>query len=532
MSAGECRRALAALLATAAGFLALPGASASADQAEALFDPSKMYVINLTLPPESITGLNNDSNTYQPGTFSIAESSDGTPAGVGASSSPVDVEVRLKGNFSWRPLSGKAAFKVRFPKAQLFNGLRVLTLNNMVSDASMIHETLAYTAYRGAGVPASRTGYAYVYVNGIDYGIHLNIETMDRIALEKLFGPFDEDVQHLYEGEDGDDVWPDFAWSFEVDEGDDGDLSDLEEFADVANASGSQPWAEQVEPFADLEQMTTMWAAEKYVGQWDGYSGQEESWTPNNYYLYSDASGRFKMLPWGNDETWELAHRLPFSGPAGRLFDLCLKDAACESIYRQSATELYDAVPGMSLDELAVESAALLAPWQELEEEQSTRGEHSPEEAADGVAEALEFIAGRQAELAVWLGLGPNPQPDPARITTPGEEQVPAVIPAALRVERVLVHEGVLFTRLTVPGPGKIKKQVKVHTAKGTLIACRTRRDVRHAGTVDLRCRLSAAVQKRRRNRWLQLDVRVGFEPPGGGSEFRSQRVFAPRMRH
>jgi CotH kinase protein len=49
-------------------------------------------------------------------------------------------------------------------------------------------------------VPASRTGYAYVYVNGEDYGIHLDIEALDEIALAKLFGSFDEGVQHLYEG--------------------------------------------------------------------------------------------------------------------------------------------------------------------------------------------------------------------------------------------------------------------------------------------------------------------------------------------
>ena len=34
-------------------------------------------------------------------------------------------------------------------------------------------------------MPASRTGYAYVYVNGDDYGVHLNIETLDEVALAR-----------------------------------------------------------------------------------------------------------------------------------------------------------------------------------------------------------------------------------------------------------------------------------------------------------------------------------------------------------
>ena len=67
----------------------------------------------------------------------------------------------------------------------------------------MIHESLAYTAFRATGVPAPRTGYAYVRVNGDDYGLHLNVETLDSVSLPTL-RPFDADTQHLYEGEGGD----------------------------------------------------------------------------------------------------------------------------------------------------------------------------------------------------------------------------------------------------------------------------------------------------------------------------------------
>ena len=33
-----------------------------------------------------------------------------------------------------------------------------MTLNNMVQDESMIHETLGYAILRAAGIPAPRTG--------------------------------------------------------------------------------------------------------------------------------------------------------------------------------------------------------------------------------------------------------------------------------------------------------------------------------------------------------------------------------------
>ena len=98
-------------------------------------------------------------------------------------------------------------------------GLRKMTLNNMVQDPSMVHETLAYASFRAAGVPASRTGYAYVRLNDNDIGVYLDLENLDEIGLKRIFGSFDDETQHLYEGEQGDDVFPGGEAGFEVDEG-------------------------------------------------------------------------------------------------------------------------------------------------------------------------------------------------------------------------------------------------------------------------------------------------------------------------
>jgi hypothetical protein len=71
----------------------------------------------------------------------------------------------LKGHGTFRPLGKKSAFKLKFAKKDRFFWLKKLTLNNMVQDASMIHETLGYEVLRAVGVPAPRTGFAYVRVN-------------------------------------------------------------------------------------------------------------------------------------------------------------------------------------------------------------------------------------------------------------------------------------------------------------------------------------------------------------------------------
>jgi hypothetical protein len=43
-----------------------------------------------------------------------------------------------------------------------------------------------------------------------------------------------------------------------------------------------------------------MWAVENFVGHWDGYSGPLN----NNYFLRSNTSGKFVMVPWGADQTF------------------------------------------------------------------------------------------------------------------------------------------------------------------------------------------------------------------------------------
>ena len=67
--------------------------------------------------------------------------------------------MRLKGQASFRPLGKKAAFKVKFPEANRLLGLKSMTLNNMVQDASMVHETLGcrQAARRDRGQVAGTT---------------------------------------------------------------------------------------------------------------------------------------------------------------------------------------------------------------------------------------------------------------------------------------------------------------------------------------------------------------------------------------
>jgi len=500
-------------------------AEPASGEAASIYDPSTLAVVDIALSPEAIDSLEEDPDEYVKSNFSLTFT-DGTPGGDGETIELADdVGIRLKGKAgSFRPLTEKAGFKVKFNEyaKQRLLGLKKLTLNNMVQDPSMLHETLTYSVFRQAGVPAPRTGYAYVRVNGEDFGVYLNVEVFDDVGLERWFGEFD-DPQHLYEGEYGTDVTPGGAAAFSVDEGDEEVRTDLEALI-AAVAGGGEMFSERMEGFADLGEMTRMWAGEKFLGHWDGYAGAGPSLLPvnplpNNFYLFSDAAGEFQMLPWGTDQTW--SSRLDFGAEAGLLFDECLADTACLALYRESLVEVGEVVEALDLDSLAQATAALLEPWQEFE---PSREEHSLREIDEGVADTRSFIAERPAELDAWLSSRVEQPPPPS--SSPAPLSHPA---RSLRVSRAAVAGGVLSTRLNLPKAGTLSERVTIRTRAGAVVACATRGRVEAPGPEIVRCKLSSSARQRIAARWLRLQVELDFASDDGGRESRDFDVVARR---
>lgn len=534
-------------------FAAAPAAAAE-DPAAWMYSPRTVSEIDLTLPPASYKELEeHPEDAYVPGTFAIAET-DGVPGTAGAFTAPIEVGVRLKGGEfgSLRTLDQKAAFKIKFDEfveGQTFLGLKKLTLNNMVEDPSMVHEAAAYEAFGALGVPSPRTGFAFLRVNGESFGLHLNIETLDKIALEKRFGPFLSPPQHLYEGEYGADVTPARFAELEVDEGKKKEKGDLEALV-AALADPTPTFSDAVGPLADFDEMARMWAAEKYSGQWDGYSGQEGEKQPNNYYLYSDAAGRFQMLPWGTDETWE--KHIGFEAAGGVLFNGCLGDLACKATYRQALTAALATLNGLGLDDSVRCTAERLRPWQQLEaaEKSSTHPERVPFSAgqiASEVASTREFIADRPGELASFLGVSmPAPlpsQPCPAPTqrrdheapSAGGPSAAPPVAPPGatpLRVVQSRVGRRAVRLQVTAPGAGEAVLYGWIGAGKRHANACAPAHlSFTATGAREITCNLTESALRRRASHWLRLHLKVDFVPTSGTPQEISSDLTLRRRR-
>src|SRR2546429_8300524 len=109
-----------------------------------------------------------------------------------------DVDLRMKGNSSSasaeKPLHVplKIDFN-RFVPGQHFHGLSTLNLHNNAFDHSQMREHLTYAIFREAGLPASRTAYARVFLSipgkydRKEIGLYSIVEEVDKEFLKSRF---------------------------------------------------------------------------------------------------------------------------------------------------------------------------------------------------------------------------------------------------------------------------------------------------------------------------------------------------------
>ncbi len=335
----------------------IPDNPKAPDPSEWIFSDEEVHLVEIELSDEAFTSLIIDPLVYVEGSISFA--------GQRFES----VGVRLKGRVgSFRDLSGKASFKIdmnRYVEGQELDGLEKLTFNNTVVDCSFTKERMAFRVFRALGIPASRTGYVYITVNGVDYGLYPHIESVDDAFLERNY---DDPSGNLYEAEYIEDGWymPDFDQAHH-------DQLNLEEGTDVGRADvyavtaaldtygNTSSFYEEVGEVVDwLHHMATM-AAEQYAGQNDGYSLNE-----NNYYAYFEPqSGLMQLISWDMDYSHLYPSDWSFDWHSvdGRLSNLCLADVECRSDYLELLTESCDALDALQLEEELEQIIELTEPW-------------------------------------------------------------------------------------------------------------------------------------------------------------------------
>lgn len=106
-----------------------------------------------------------------------------------------NVGIRAKGNTSLSTVSSmgsdRYSFKIEFDQydgAGSYYGLDKLSLNNMIQDTACMKDFLVYRMMDAFGVDAPLCSYAYLTVNGEDWGLYLAVEAVEDAFLQRNYG--------------------------------------------------------------------------------------------------------------------------------------------------------------------------------------------------------------------------------------------------------------------------------------------------------------------------------------------------------
>jgi spore coat protein H len=208
---------------------------------------------------------------------------------------PMPASVKLKGRTgSFRPLEGKPALTLDFTRPDLngrFHGLQKIHLNNSVEDPTFLCEYLGGAAFARAGIPAARTAWALVELNGRPLGFYV---LKEGFTPEFLEANFRSAAGNLYEATPANDI----DGRLIRDSGSGPDTQeDLRKLAaEVLAPASTDKWS-RLGQMLDTDRFVSFMALEVMVGHRDGYSLAR-----NNYRLYHNpADGRFVFLPHGMD---------------------------------------------------------------------------------------------------------------------------------------------------------------------------------------------------------------------------------------
>ncbi|WNS45891.1 CotH kinase family protein [Paenibacillus sp. MMS20-IR301] len=260
---------------------------------ESLFTPDKIINVKVTIAAEDWTSIL--ASPLDKEYKSVTVDVDGNVL--------TNVGFSTKGNLTLKSVaamtdSDRYSFRLKFDKydkTQTLLGLDKMVLNNSYSDPSFLREYLHYEALRAIGEDAPLTVFTNLYINGELYGFYIGVEAVDDSYLERNYGDdagsgvlYDTEEQSYLKAEEGSDYD-----TLTYDTGTKDDKASLKNFINVLNA---MPDGEKgnIESVLDVDSALRYIAANAVLGNYDSYNGDKG----HNYLLYGDAAGKYSVIPW------------------------------------------------------------------------------------------------------------------------------------------------------------------------------------------------------------------------------------------
>lgn len=260
-----------------------------------------------------------------------------------------NVAIRAKGNTSLTSVdsygNNRYSFKIEFDhydQGNTYYGLDKLCLNNIIQDNTYMKDYVTYRMMSDFGVDAPLCSFAYITVNGEDFGLYLAVEGVEESFLERNYGKdygelykpdsmnmgggrgngagfVPEDMEELFNMQQGDakgihqegmpaggpgrmsmgsedvsliytdDRYDSYSNIFDSAKT---DITDSDKDRLIASLKELNE-GNHIENVVDVEEVIRYFVVHNFVCNFDSYTGS----MIHNYYLY-EKDGQLSMIPW------------------------------------------------------------------------------------------------------------------------------------------------------------------------------------------------------------------------------------------
>jgi len=286
-------------------------AAPSARAADPIFSAGVLHEFRIVMDPADWKSLRENfrSNTYYAANISVD----------GEVLQQVGIRSRGKGSRS-ADKPGLLVDTNKYVSNQEFHGLKKLVLDNVVQDASFLHEPLAYQVFEAMGIASPAISYTRLTVNDEFWGVYWLIENIDKNFLAARMGDkegnlfkyeYVENYTFTDKGSDPNSYLGIFKPETHADKP---DAAALMQFVSAVNgAADGAATVAAAAPFIDVDKFITYVAVENAIAEQDGWVGLEGM---NNFYLYQfTGQTKFVVIPWDQDTSfvsgsWPVLQRL------------------------------------------------------------------------------------------------------------------------------------------------------------------------------------------------------------------------------
>ncbi len=313
------------------------------------------------------------------------------------------VALHIKGSSTWTDIDDKPSLTVdvnRVLPDQEFMGVKRFNLHNQLYDPSMMSEQLSYGVLAAAGLPAPRSGYARLTINGDDYGLYSVVEALNDDWLERNFT---DPNGNMYENTEAYcDVHE--RWCLEAEETDEGGDEALVRLGDAAVLEGDA-WLGAVPPLLNWERFIDQLAVEVLIAHWDSYS-----YDLSNYHIYHEPTVDqwsiltqsmdldFGYRPWSYPDCGQYGTD-PARYNMGILAERCLALSDCREAWR---AQLVVRAEWLGSLDLAGEVRALDERIRD-DVRSDRRRNFSDREYEEHIACVQQWVERRPAEILAWV---------------------------------------------------------------------------------------------------------------------------------